>query len=279
MVVLWKPNQFNLPAMKRIIFQALLLIALFFCTWFLLQQNDWMKTFKVEETSNKLEQKLGDLFWDIIKKSKKENTNPFLVKSIDSMVSKICKANQIDRSQIKVHVLESDDINAFALPNGHLVINSGLIVATQNQEALCGVIGHEIAHIELSHIMKKLIKEIGLSALITISTSGGDSEIIKEVLKKLTASAYDRTLEKEADLKAVEYLKNADISAEPFANFLYEIALRQGDEPKYLTWINTHPDTKERAAYIIEKSKEYRVINKPVLTPPSWKKLKAILQE
>ncbi|MCC6257060.1 MAG: M48 family metalloprotease, partial [Chitinophagaceae bacterium] len=128
-------------------------------------------------------------------------------------------------------------------------------------------------------IMKKLIKEIGLSALITISTSGGDSEIIKEVLKKLTASAYDRTLEKEADLKAVEYLKNADISAEPFANFLYEIALRQGDEPRYLTWINTHPDTKERAAYILEKSKEYRVINKPVLTPSSWKKLKAILQE
>lgn len=279
MVVLWKPNQFNLPAMKRIIFQALLLIALFFCTWFLLQQNDWMKTFKVEETSNKLEQKLGNFFWDIIKKSKKENTNQLLVNSIDSIVTKICTANQIDRSQIKVHVIESEEINAFALPNGHLIIYSGLILAAQNQEALCGVIGHEIAHIELSHIMKKLIKEIGLSALITISTSGGDSEIIKEVLKKLSGSAYDRSLEKEADLKAVEYLKNADISAEPFANFLYEIAIKQGDEPKYLSWISTHTDTKERAEYILERTKEARVINKPILSEDNWKKLKTILQE
>ena len=101
-----------------------------------------------------------------------------------------------DREIIKVHVLNKDEINAFALPNGHLIIYSGLINNSGNQEELTGVICHEIAHIELNHVMKKLIKEIGLSVLISMTTGKGGSEIIKETAKMLSSSAFDRKLEK-----------------------------------------------------------------------------------
>ena len=77
-----------------------------------------------------------------------------------------------------------------------------------------------MAHCELNHVMKKLIKEIGLGVLISITTNG-NGDMLREALKVLSSTAFDRDLEREADIKAVEYLNNTGVSAEPFANFLY----------------------------------------------------------
>lgn len=120
--------------MKKAIIQGLITIALFFATWFVLTQIDWVTIFKVQRVTDKTEEKLGELFWEIFQKSEKENKNPFVVSSVDSIVSKICFANKIDRETIQVHILDKDDINAFALPNGHLIIYKGLILNSDNQE-------------------------------------------------------------------------------------------------------------------------------------------------
>ena len=78
-----------------------------------------------------------------------------------------------------------------------------MLQAFDNENQLGFVICHEIAHIQLSHVMKKLVKEIGLSVLISMTTGKSGSGTIQEGLKLLSSSAYDRNLEKEADLKAV----------------------------------------------------------------------------
>lgn len=265
--------------MKKAIIQGLITIALFFATWFVLTQIDWVTIFKVQRVTDKTEEKLGELFWEIFQKSEKENKNPFVVSSVDSIVSKICFANKIDRETIQVHILDKDDINAFALPNGHLIIYKGLILNSDNQEELSGVICHEIAHIQLNHVMKKLIKEIGLSVLISMTTGKGGSEIIKETAKMLSSSAFDRNLEKEADIKAVDYLVKAKINPEPFANFLYKLSDKENETTKYLTWISSHPDSKERAEYIIEYSKDKKTKYEAVMTMETWDKLKEKLRE
>jgi len=123
------------------------------------------------------------------------------------------KRNNIEKTQIIIHVLNNKEVNAFVLPNGHLVLYSGLIVAAENQEELSGVICHELAHIELNHVVKKLIKEVGLSVLISMTTGGG-TDIIKETAKMLSTTAFDRSMEKKADIKAVEYLVKANINPE-----------------------------------------------------------------
>ena len=176
-------------------------------------------------------------------------------------------------------MLNKDEINAFALPSGHLIVYSGLIINSDNQEELIGVICHEIAHIELNHVMKKLVKEIGLSVLISITTGNGGSEIIKETAKILSSTAFDRSLEKEADIKAVDYLVNAKVNPEPFANFLYKLSNKEHDATEYLTWISTHPDLKERAKYIIEYSKNKLTDYEPILSIETWEKLKVELNE
>ncbi len=265
--------------MKKTIFQGTLIILLFFGTWFALTQIDWVEIFKVQQATDKTEQKLGELFWEIFQKTEKENKNIHVINSIDSIVTHICKANKIDRETIKVHVLNKDEINAFALPNGHLIVYSGLILNSDNQEELTGVICHEIAHIELNHVMKKLVKEIGLSVLISMTTGNGGTEIIKETAKMLSSSAFDRSLEKDADIKAVDYLIKAKVNPEPFANFLYKLSAKENEETKYLTWTSSHPDSKERAEYIVEYSKIDTMDFKQILSDQTWGKLKEELKD
>ena len=168
--------------MKTII-QGLITIALFFTTWFVLEQIDWVTVFRVQQVTDKTEEKLGELFLEIFQKAEKENKNQVVTNSVDSIVTKICSSNKIDRESIKVHVFDKNEINAFALPNGHIIVYTGLILNSDNQEELSGVICHEIAHVQLNHVMKSLVKEVGLAVLISMTTGNAGSEIIQEVLK------------------------------------------------------------------------------------------------
>jgi predicted Zn-dependent protease len=227
--------------------------------------------------SKTTEEKLGDLFWDLFRKETSEIGSKNVKAPLDSLVEKICKANRIDVTTIKLHIVKSDQVNAFALPNRHLVIHSALILNVENEGELCGVISHEIAHMELSHVMKKLIKEVGLSVLISMTT-GGSGETVRQAAKLLSSSAYDRSLEKEADLKAVDYLINAEMDPEQLANFLYRLADNESSSMKYLSWVTTHPDSKERAEYIIEAMEGKAKKNEPILKETTWNKLKEYLK-
>jgi len=250
-------NQPNLQiVMKKILIELVLTVLVIAIVWFGLSQVDWMKLLNIEQTTQSTEEKIGDLFWKMLKNSETEITSDSIVAPIDSMLTRICTANSIDRMKIKLHLIRKDEINAFALPNNHLIIYSGLITACQNEAELCGVISHELAHIEKNHVMNKLVKEIGLSVLISISTGNGNSETVKSVLKQLSSSAYDRKLETEADLTAVDYLIKAGIDPEPFANFLYRLADETKNIPSQIYWISSHPGSKERAEKMIEYIKE-----------------------
>jgi len=264
--------------MKKIILQGTLIILMFFSTWFLLRQVDWMNLLNVEKTADKTEHKLGELLLEIYKQNDSVNTDKFVLQSIDSVVTKICIANNIDRDNIQFHVVDENKVNAFALPDGHLILFSGLILEAENPAELSGVISHEIAHIELNHVMQKLVKEVGLAVLVSMTTGGNETVIVKEILKTLSSSAFDRSLEKEADIKAVEYLINAKIDPEPFANFLYKIANNDGDLNQYFSWINTHPDSKERAEYIVKHNTDKVLETEPVLSQQTWDLLKENLR-
>lgn len=257
MVGHWRLNQLNLQiVIKKILIELILTVLIIAAVWFGLSQVDWMKLLNVEQTTQNTEEKIGDLFWDLLKKSETEITSASVVNPVDSMLTRVCTANSIDRSKIKLHLLRKDEINAFALPNKHLIMYSGLIATCDNEAELCGVISHELAHIEKNHVMNKLVKEIGLSVLISISTGNGNSETIQSAIRQLSSSAYDRKLETEADLTAVDYLVKAGIDPEPFANFIYRLADENKNIPHQIYWISSHPESKERAEKMIEHIKE-----------------------
>lgn len=260
--------------MKKLIFQGAIILLVFLSTWFCFTQINWVKIFHVQQITDETEKKLGEVLLEVVLKSEDEIKTPQVNNPIDSIVNHICVKNNISREQIKIHVVQKDEINAFAMPNGHLIVYSGLIQNSENQEELTGVLCHEIAHIQLNHVMKKMLGEMGLSVLITLSSGNGSPVIIKEALKKLSSLTYERGLEKEADLKAVDYMIQANVNPSSFANFLYRQSLNENESSKYLKWASSHPDSKDRSVYINEYIEKKAFDKKMVLSPSTWIKLK-----
>ncbi|WP_293892256.1 M48 family metallopeptidase [Flavobacterium sp.] len=255
---------------KKILLQAVLLVASFFLVWFGFSQVDFMKMFKVEKRTENMEHKLGDMIWKQIEDSEDIVTNDTIVKSLDKLLKPLCDANDIDQDSLKVHIIKKDEINAFALPNNHLVVYTGLIKDCKRQEALQGVLGHEIAHIENHHVMKKLSKEIGYSVLLTAAGGSKGGQMAREILKTLSSSAYDRSLEKEADIASVKYMIEAKIDPRPMADFMYQMA-QDIRIDKSMYWIADHPESEERAKYILEYIKGKKLKSNPTLSEKDWK--------
>lgn len=255
---------------KRTIFQGLIIVMGFAAVWFGFSQLDFMKFFEVRERTTNLENKLGDMIWYEISNTEDIVTNDTLIKTLDSLINPLCEANDIERDSLKVHIIIKDEVNAFALPNNHLVVYTGLIADCKKQEALQGVLGHEIAHIEKNHVMKKLSKELGYSVLLTAAGGSKGGAMAREILKELTSSAYDRTLEKEADITSVDYMINAKVDPKPMADFMYQLAMESNLDAA-LYWISDHPESEERAKYILEYIKDKKLKSKPTLKDKDWK--------
>jgi predicted Zn-dependent protease len=258
---------------NKTIFQGLVIAIAFFGIWFGLSKVDFVKLFEIDKHTTTAENKIGDLIWDEIQETEDVVTNDSIVKTLDKLINPICKANNIERDSLKIHIVDKDEVNAFALPNNHLVVYTGLIEDCKKQEALQGVLGHEIAHIEKNHVMKKLSKEVGLSVLLSAASGGKGGQILKEIFKTLSSTAYDRSLEKEADMESVKYLLKADINPEPMADFMYELAQKQ-DTPSGFGWISTHPESEERAKYILDYLKGKKFQKKQILTEKEWEDYK-----
>jgi predicted Zn-dependent protease len=238
--------------MKKLFIQSTISVVVLLSFYITLRSMDWMTIFKVKQSIQKTEEKIGALVWDYYLIDKTEITSDTVVKKVDSVFRQLCITNKIDQHSIQLHVVESDEINAFSLPGNQIVVNKALIDSCNDNDQLASVLAHELAHLELNHITKKLIKEFGLAILITSSGSGEISGVIKEISKLLSSTAYDRQNEKEADLQAVQYLQNASIDPYSLIAFLKKI------ETKEISWVSTHPNTDERISYIS------KAINKPL---------------
>lgn len=264
--------------MKKVLIEFVVIVFILLTGWFLLSQIDWMTVFKVERVSRHMEEKIGNMFVDMLEKTETEVKSPSVVSPIDSLVTRICENNHIKKQQIKIHIIEKNEVNAFALPNHHIVVYTGLIEACKNESEFCGVLCHELAHLQKKHVMNKLIKDVGLSVIVSMAKGNGDGAIIKKTFQQLSSTAYDRKLESEADLTAVDYLINADIDPVPFADFLYRLG---EDEklPSQLYWISTHPESKERSQCIRDHIKNRTVSKIPILNESRWTWIKKRVKE
>lgn len=256
--------------MKKTLVQGLIIVAGFFLIWFGFSQVDFMTLFKVKERTTNIESKLGDMIWSQIEDNEEIIRNDTIVKTLDKLIDPICEANNIERDSLKIYIIKKDEINAFALPNNYLVVYSGLIEDCKKQEALQGVLGHEIGHIEKNHVMKKLSKEIGYSVLLAAAGGSKGGQMAREILKTLSSSAYDRKLEKEADITSVKYMIKAHIDPKPMADFMYQMA-QDKKMPEGFGWIADHPESEERARYILDYIKGKKLQNKSSIAEKDWK--------
>lgn len=264
----------------KAVLQFLAILLLFFGAWYALSKINFTGRWGTDNINSYNEKKIGELLWDAIKKSEKEIHNEKVTQPIQQMLDRFYETNKSSDSAntISIHVIIKGNANAFAIPGRRVVVFSGLVKYCQSPDELAGVLAHEIAHIEKGHVKKKLIKEVGLAMLASMAGGSAGSEIILEAARLLSSRAYDRALESEADEAAFHYLVNAGIDPKPFANFLFRIS-DETDLPDGFELISTHPDSKDRAAKLLELAANFEREWTPSVDSAAWNSMKTYLEE
>ena len=140
---------------------------------------------------------------------------------------------------------EGGGFNAFALPNGQIVLLDGLVQAFTDDQLMV-VLGHELAHVQERHGMQGLMRQMGLLAVAGVAL-GDFSSIAAASLAGLQGLSYSRDAEREADAGALRFMASAGLPpqlwAEVWQRFAQEEARGGGGLPP---WISSHPSTEER---------------------------------
>jgi hypothetical protein len=138
--------------------------------------------------------------------------------------------------------------NAFALPDGTLVVTDELIdLAKGDTEAIVAVLGHEIGHVELEHSLRQLYRALGTAGLIMLiggDIGGGVEDILIEG-GTLVSLSYSRSAETAADAHGVRLMARAGRDPESLARFFEILETELGDTSD-TSYFSTHPGTPER---------------------------------
>ena len=253
--------------MKALI-QFMVVAGLFLGLWFGLSKVNWIERFHIRQFTEKKQKQLGDWIIKMQRTEKNEVTDKQKLAAINKIVSRIAVANKLDTGDLHIFIFRDEMINAFALPGGNIIVNTALIDACDNPDMLAGVLAHEIAHVAYGHVNSKLAREIGLSTLA--AASGDNLGILKQILKTLASTKFDREQEAQADRIAVRYLKKSNIDPSQFGYFMNYISTADDDQPKAMEWISTHPNAAERAKKIIGETTSGRKYE-PSLDNESWR--------
>ena len=157
-------------------------------------------------------------------------------------------------------VLDSDDINAFATPGGHIFVTRGLIRCCRTEDALAAVLAHEIGHIQLRHGMKAIEKGRMTEALTILAQesakSFGSQEVaqltqafggaISDITNTMINNGYSRSYEYQADAAAVSILKRLGYNPGALIDMLDVMAKQI--KPGGNDFAKTHPSPQSRIA-------------------------------
>jgi predicted Zn-dependent protease len=151
-----------------------------------------------------------------------------------------------------VKVLDSNDVNAFALPGGFLYVNRGVLEAADNEAEIAGVMAHEIAHVAARHGVEQASKgelmQWGSLPLIFMGGLGGFVlQQVAGLAVPLTFLKFSRGAEKEADRLGAQYMWAAGYDPNALITFFEKLQVQEKRKPGTLAKVfSTHPMTGDR---------------------------------
>ena len=157
-----------------------------------------------------------------------------------------------------IKVIDSDEINAMALPGGFFYVNSGLILAADEEAELAGVMAHEIAHVAARHITRQMTRgnwaNIGTIPLIFVGSGIGYAvRSAAGIGLPMTFVTFQRGFEAEADYLGLQYMYKTGYDPQAFISFFEKVQAQEKKKPGTLAKaFSTHPQTPDR----ISKSQE-----------------------
>jgi hypothetical protein len=157
-----------------------------------------------------------------------------------------------------IKVIDSDVVNAFALPGGFFYVNSGLVLRADSEAELAGVMAHEIAHVAARHGTKNATKgqlaQLATIPLIMLGPGGWAGYGLYEGLQfaiPMSFLKFSRDAEREADYLGLEYMYKAGYDPNAFVTFFEKVEAEEKRQPGTIPrFFSTHPPTPERVESI-----------------------------
>lgn len=196
-----------------------------------------------------VEKEMGDRMMEELQGSLSFVEDRKVLGDLDEMAGPIRVAS--GASALKLYILESPGVNAFAAPGGHIVVTSGLLLEADCAEEVLGVLAHETAHAAKRHNVRIMLADTGLFVLIG-AFFGDTGNLVSRFAglgRKLMRSRYSRDQEREADRLGFEYLCEAGIDPRPMMAFFKrqeQRMTRSGQAGADENYLNTHPSFSER---------------------------------
>jgi beta-barrel assembly-enhancing protease len=162
-----------------------------------------------------------------------------------------------------IKVIDSEEVNAFALPGGFFFVNSGLIMKADNEAELAGVMAHEIGHVAARHGTRQATRgEIAQLGMIPLIFMGGWTGYgiyqAASVLVPVGFLKFSRAMESEADLLGLEYMYKAGYDPTAFVDFFEKIETLEKRKPGTMAKVfSTHPPTDARIQAAQKNIQEY----------------------
>jgi beta-barrel assembly-enhancing protease len=242
---------------------------------FLWLGSDWLVELAVSRFPVEWEQKLGESAYRDFLAQQDALKEGLAVTAVNEMTQRLTSQVINNPYTFEITVVKSDVVNAFALPGGYIVVFTGLMKKAESGEEVAGVLSHEVNHVLQRHGLDRIVKTLGLMAVVTILVGDpqGLAGLIKQVGLELVTLKFGRAQETEADLTGLQLLQRAKIDPAGMIRFFERLS--ENDQGR-MEWLSTHPMSTARAERL-----KAELASLPKTTPEpftfDWNKIQASL--
>ena len=197
------------------------------------------------------ERELGRALSEQVEMTTKLITDPVITEYVDRLGQTIVR-NSDTQVPFTIKVIDSDELNVFALPGGYLYVHSGLIMAADGEAELAGLMAHEIAHVAARHATRAETRMKAFTVLsIALTFFGGPVAAALQaavgVAGPATFMKFGRDAEREADLLGLEYEYVAGYDPQAFVQFFEKLHIEEKHKHNFVARaFATHPMTEDR---------------------------------
>ncbi|HET7705078.1 MAG TPA: M48 family metallopeptidase [Thermoanaerobaculia bacterium] len=178
------------------------------------------------------------------------NNDPTVNAYIRQMGQRIVSQTNMANLPWNFHVVNDNEINAFAIPGGHVYIHTGLINAASNASEVAGVMAHEISHVLARHSTEQISRQYGISVLAGL-VLGQNPGVLQQLAAQIVAGGalarFSRAAEEEADALGLQAMNLAGYNPNGMVTMFQKLMQNRRSSPGAVErFFSTHPLTEDR---------------------------------
>lgn len=217
----------------------------------LVWQYDRVTTWAANHVSMKTEKRLGDSVLQSLNPEANFISEGAAVETVKRIGDQLTAGSAY---QYRWYVSKDPAVNAFAIPGGIVVVNSGLLKRADSPDELAAVLAHEVQHIERRHALKNMMNSAAIASVVLV-VLGDANAVVMLLAHQVSAQYFNREIESEADIQGVQLLQQKNLEARGMVSFFKKMDAgsdAQKDktqEPasekntEVAGWFSSHPDT------------------------------------